>query len=196
MCPNHVTAANTSGLLTQPAPLPKEMLPQFSLLVTVTTEPEINVLTWELFVRKRTVPITLNLGDIRAVLLGNYPGSRHSNLTWDLPISGKQEHPGSMMTSKDFLEKLDLKIFSKFSLYLAVLGLHCCAWAFSSCGVWGFSLQWLLLLKSMVSSAPRLQQLWLVGSTVVARKLSCRSACGIFPDQGSNPCPLHWQADS
>ena len=26
------------------------------------------------------------------------------------------------MTSKDFLEKLDLKIFSKFSLYLAVLG--------------------------------------------------------------------------
>ena len=20
--------------------------------------------------------------------------------------------------------------------------------------------------------------------------------CGIFPDQGSNPCPLHWQADS
>ena len=21
-------------------------------------------------------------------------------------------------------------------------------------------------------------------------------ACGIFPDQGPNPCPLHWQADS
>ena len=26
--------------------------------------------------------------------------------------------------------------------------------------------------------------------------LSCPAACGIFPDQGSNPCPLHWQADS
>ena len=26
--------------------------------------------------------------------------------------------------------------------------------------------------------------------------LSCSSACGIFLDQGSNPCPLHWQADS
>ena len=26
--------------------------------------------------------------------------------------------------------------------------------------------------------------------------LSCSVACGIFPDQGSNPCPLHWQADS
>ena len=26
--------------------------------------------------------------------------------------------------------------------------------------------------------------------------LSCSTACGIFPDQGLNPCPLHWQADS
>ena len=25
---------------------------------------------------------------------------------------------------------------------------------------------------------------------------SCPAACGIFPDQGSNPCPLHCQADS
>ena len=25
--------------------------------------------------------------------------------------------------------------------------------------------------------------------------LSCSAACGVFPDQGSNPCPLHWQAD-
>ena len=35
-----------------------------------------------------------------------------------------------------------------------------------------------------------------VGSVVVAHGLSCSVACGIFPDQGSNPCPLHWQADS
>ena len=34
------------------------------------------------------------------------------------------------------------------------------------------------------------------GSVVVAHGLSCPVACGIFPDQGSNPCPLHWQADS
>ena len=26
--------------------------------------------------------------------------------------------------------------------------------------------------------------------------LSCSAACGIFPDQGSNPGPLLWQADS
>ena len=34
------------------------------------------------------------------------------------------------------------------------------------------------------------------GSVVVAHGLSCSAACGTFPDQGSNPCPLHWQADS
>ena len=34
------------------------------------------------------------------------------------------------------------------------------------------------------------------GSVVVAHGLSCSTACGIFPDQGSNLCPLHWQADS
>ena len=34
------------------------------------------------------------------------------------------------------------------------------------------------------------------GSVVVAHGLSCSAACGIFLDQGSNPHPLHWQADS
>ena len=29
-----------------------------------------------------------------------------------------------------------------------------------------------------------------------AHGLSCSAACGIFLDQGSNPCPLHWQAFS
>ena len=52
----------------------------------------------------------------------------------------------------------------------------------------GFSLQWLLLLRSTGSRR--------AGSVVVAHELSCSVACGIFPDQGSNPCPLHWQEDS
>ena len=34
------------------------------------------------------------------------------------------------------------------------------------------------------------------GSIIVAHGPSRSAACGIFPDQGSNPCPLHWQADS
>ena len=34
------------------------------------------------------------------------------------------------------------------------------------------------------------------GSVIVAHGPICSAACGIFPDQGSNPCPLHWQAGS
>ena len=71
----------------------------------------------------------------------------------------------------------------------------------------GVSLQWLLLLPSTalgaqasVVVAPGLSSCgsWALeaGSVVVAHGLSCSVACGIFPDQGSNPCPLHWQADS
>ena len=61
-----------------------------------------------------------------------------------------------------------------------------CLWcAEGCCLVWrvGFSLQGLLLLQN-------------AGSAVVAHGLSCSEACGVFPGQGSNPGPLHWQADS
>ena len=34
------------------------------------------------------------------------------------------------------------------------------------------------------------------GSAIVAHGPSRSAACGILPDQGSSPCPLHWQADS
>ena len=50
---------------------------------------------------------------------------------------------------------------------------HC--GGFSCCGAWALGTQ---------------------ASVVVAHGLSCSVACGIFPDQGLNPCPLHWQVDS
>ena len=34
------------------------------------------------------------------------------------------------------------------------------------------------------------------GSGVAARRLSCSTACGIFPDQAWSLCLLHWQVDS
>ena len=52
----------------------------------------------------------------------------------------------------------------------------------------GLSLSWPLLLRS-TGSRP-------AGSVIVAHGPSCSAACGIFPYQGLNPCPLHWQADS
>ena len=35
-----------------------------------------------------------------------------------------------------------------------------------------------------------------LGSAVVVCGLTCYEACGIFPDQGLNLCPLHCKADS
>ena len=52
----------------------------------------------------------------------------------------------------------------------------------------GLSLSWPLLLRSTGSRR--------AGSVIVAHGPSRLAACGILPDQGSNPCPLHWQADS
>jgi len=40
------------------------------------------------------------------------------------------------------------------------------------------------------------KQASLVSSVVEVQWLSCPAACGIFLDQESNLCPLHWQADS
>ena len=38
--------------------------------------------------------------------------------------------------------------------------------------------------------------LWTAGSVAAVPGLSCSVTCGVFPDQGSNLCPLHWQVDS
>ena len=73
---------------------------------------------------------------------------------------------------------------------MAVLGLRFCARAFSSCGKWG-------PLFIAVRGASHYRGLSRrAGSVIVTHGPSCSVACGIFPDQGSNPCPLHWQSDS
>ena len=114
--------------------------------------------------------------------------------------------------------------FFKLFIYLllTVLGLHCYR-LFSSCSkqgllqlqygdyslvavyrllievaslIMGHRLQgvWALVVVAcgLSGMAPRLQN---TGSVVVAHRPSFSAACGIFPDQGSNPCQLHWQAD-
>ena len=50
--------------------------------------------------------------------------------------------------------------------------------------------------RAMWVSAVTVPRLWSTGLVVVAYGLSCSATCRIFPDQGSNPCLLHWQADS
>ena len=58
----------------------------------------------------------------------------------------------------------------------------------------GFSLQWLLAehrLWGRQASGVAAHGLSSTGSTVKVHRLSCSAARGIFPDQGSNPCPPH-----
>ena len=68
------------------------------------------------------------------------------------------------------------------------LSLFAASGSHSSSRCTGLSLSRPLLLRSTGSRC--------AGSVVVAHGLSCSAACEILPDQGSNPCPLHWQADS
>ena len=47
--------------------------------------------------------------------------------------------------------------------------------------------------RALVAVAPRI---WSAVSVVVVHGLSCLMVCGIFINQGSSLCPLHWQTDS
>ena len=101
-------------------------------------------------------------------------------------------------------------------LFLAVLHFCCCA-GFSLVAVGrGYSLVAVCRLLVVVTSFVEygLYSVWAsvvggmwtqelqflgsraTGSAVVARELSRSVACGLFLEQGSNPCPLHWQVDS
>ena len=60
----------------------------------------------------------------------------------------------------------------------------------------GFSLVEVSGLLIAVASRCGARALGTRASVVVAHRLTCSAACGIFLDQGSNPCALHWQADS
>ena len=75
-----------------------------------------------------------------------------------------------------------------------MLGLRFCARAFSSCG--GHSSSRCTGLSLSRPLPPRSTGSRRAGSVIVAHGPSCSAACGILPDQGSNPCAPHWQADS
>ena len=131
----------------------------------------------------------LALTDCKFCFLGTHSGASMQSLLPSLSIL-----PGWLLVT--------LKIFF-FSLNFIYLFIYfCLCWVFvvrglslvaasgghSSSWCAGLSLSWPLLLRSTGSRR--------AGSVVVAHGPSCSAACEIFPDQGSNPCPLHWQADS
>ena len=83
------------------------------------------------------------------------------------------------------------KMYVFIYLFLAEQDLCCCWGLFSSCGEWGPP-------SDYGEWASRYSEVYcgVRASVIVTRGLSCSEACGIFPDQGSNPCLLHWQMDS
>ena len=89
-----------------------------------------------------------------------------------------------------FFKNICLCIYFGCTGSLLLLGLFSsCEGLLSSCGVWmGLSLWSFLCYKAQAVST------W--ASVVVAHGLSCPAACGIFPNQWSNPCLRHWYADS
>ena len=60
----------------------------------------------------------------------------------------------------------------------------------------GYSI--LVVCGLLIAVAPLVAELGLEAwaSEVALFGLSCSVACGVFPNQGSNLFPLHWQADS
>ena len=107
-----------------------------------------------------------------------------------------------LVLGQKFLDSLQIFFFFNFYLFILFIYFWLC-WVFvsvqglslvvasgghSSLRCAGLSLSRPLLLRSTGSRR--------AGLVVVSHGPSCSAACGIFPDQGSNPCPLHWQADS
>ena len=59
-------------------------------------------------------------------------------------------------------------------------------------GLWGSQAS-VLVARGLSSLAPGLKS---TGSVLTAHKLGCSVASAIFPNQGPNPGPLNWQAES
>ena len=111
-----------------------------------------------------------------------------SYITWDLQSSLR--HVGSLVSAYRLFFKLD-------SFSAAALVLHCCVWTCSSRGRQGLSSAAGRVL--LLAGASLVAEHGLQGpraSVAVAAGLSWSTACGIFLDQGLNPCSLHWQVDS
>ena len=140
---------------------------------------------------------------------GNQQGGTYlySNTRWNCEINGQLDGTDKSVTLRTDALVITWKsakdtsfFFFKFIclfiyfwlcwVFVSVRGLSpvVASGGHSSSRCTGLSLSRPLLLRSTGSRR--------AGSVVVAHRPSCSAACGIFPDQGSNLCPLHWQADS
>ena len=118
----------------------------------------------------------------------SWPRIEHGPLCWELRVlaSGSAEN-----TAISYLKK-------KKKSYLFIFG---CAGSSLLCGLFSGCRAWGLLSCFCAAYPCGGCSVWepeTLGSraAVVVNGLSCSMARGIFPDQGLNPCLLHWQVDS
>ena len=103
--------------------------------------------------------------------------------------------PLNLQKEQKAADILSLKIF--IYLFLALLGLDYFSGTFPRCRERGLLSRCSAQFSHSGSfSCCEALALGMWTSVVVAHGLHCLVACGIFPDQGSNWCPLHWQAES
>ena len=110
-------------------------------------------------------------------------GSRAQPLRgmWDLPGPGHKPVSPASAGGLSTTAPPGNFLHSKVSFYMQLFFFFPLQYA-------GLSLLWPLPLWSTGSGR--------TGSAAMAHRPSCSAACGIFPDRGTNPCPLHQQADS
>ena len=89
-------------------------------------------------------------------------------------------------------------IFLKIFIYFSLSWVFVSEWAFSlASGQRGYSLiVGSRLFIAVVSHVVDHGHQGALASVVLARGLSCSAACGLFTEQGSSACLLHWQVDS
>ena len=120
----------------------------------------------------------------------------------DIPCKWKSKESWSSDTQIKWTLILKIILFIYFVLGYAESSLlggllsSFSEWAYSLDAVWGLCIVVASLVTEHRLWVLGLQWLLHMGSTVVALRLSCSLACGIFLFQGSNPCLFHWQADS
>ena len=81
-------------------------------------------------------------------------------------------------------------------MFLVALSPCCCTQVFSSCSEQGPLFVVMCVLLIVVASYAAEHGCQGTGAILGVHWLSCTEACGIFPDQGSNPCPLQRLVDS
>ena len=120
------------------------------------------------------------------------------------------------------ISSLSIVVFMSFMPFLCCVFIYICTGSSLLCRLFSSCCEWALLFvlvqkllfgedspvaehglqgrqaseAEVQGSAVAVPGLQGTGSAVVATRLICFASCGIFPDQGSNPCLLHWQADS